>query len=147
MSCAGPLFADENVRAAVHHPARAAAVLIEIIQAVRFPVIDEHRLAAIDRHPGVWTATKGVDARIVHPQGGLVVNDDIGRTGNRRADAFVGTTLAAVGVHGDQRAIAKPGKRFQRQSVYTESGLKERGNQRRSERGCRNELNCATVTS
>lgn len=128
MNGMGGLSSDKDIRAAVHHPARAAAVPIEVIQAVRFPRIDEHRLAAVDRHPGVWAATKGVDAGIVYPEGGLIVDDDIGRACDRRTDALVGAAFAAMGVHGDQRAITKPGKRFQRQTVYTESGLKERGN-------------------
>ena len=109
MSMRRTLAANQNVGAAFNHVAGAAAVFVEVAQAMGLEVVDDYGLAAGNGHPGIGAATVRVVAGIGDAQGGAVIGDHVGRAGLGRTDADVRTPGAlSMVVRGHQGLIAEP---------------------------------------
>ena len=80
-----------------------------VAEAVGGFAVDEDGLAAGLRVPGVATATGGVNAWVIDPDGGASVDVDVGGTGNGWAACGVGTGDAAVGVGWDEGFVSEAG--------------------------------------
>jgi hypothetical protein len=98
----------KNVGASLDHLAGPAAVLVEIVQPVRSAVVDQYGSAALHGNPSVRTATGGMDPAVAHSEGRLVVDEDVGRSGDRRTNARMRAAAATVNVGRDEGAITEP---------------------------------------
>lgn len=104
------LAADQEIRTALNHVAGTPAVPVIIAQTVRGQVVDDHGLAAGNRHPGVGTATMRVNPAVGNAQRRPIVDVHVGRPRLGRTYAAVrapGTFM--VGVRRNQGIIAEPG--------------------------------------
>jgi len=102
------LIPHPDILAAFHHPSGSTAMLVQVAQAVRFQIVDEHREAALYGDPRIRSAAPRMHARIGDAQRRPAVHVHVGRPGLRRADALVRATRPAMIVLGYQRAIAEP---------------------------------------
>lgn len=96
------LAADQEIRAALNHVAGTPTVPVLIAQTVRRQVVDDHGLAAGNRHPGVGTATMPVNPAVGDAQRRPVVDAHVGRSGLGRTYAEVRAPRTfMVGVRGN----------------------------------------------